>query len=288
MGFGIVIVALGYELYGSYALNLAISLKVYDQNVKIALLCDPEAISHLTEEEKKFFDQFIFVRPEDLIVNGKKEYMRFKLLVNKYSPFENTIYLDADNIWLDKKVSWLFGELFGKDFYIGYNAQFDVKKQRTSKQGYTYWCRDENEMAKYHKLKNFIPQTVSGFFFFRKCSFTDLVFDEALKVYDDRNAPCDNFAGSRPDEYCLNVALAKLDYVQPEFHPMYFDKLHGAKEGEEIYKGYWGIAIGGNRVSVRVKDFYNKLVNKYCIMAGLDNPHFHKDKFKNIPERLKS
>lgn len=298
MGFGVCIVALGYELYGSFALNLAMSLKVYDQDVKIALLCNSEAISHLTEEEKKFFDQFIFIPASDYTFDGKAQYMRVKLMVNKYTPFKRTIYLDSDNIWLDKKISWLFGELHDKNFFIGYNTQFDVKAQKSGKHGYTYWCRDELEACKYHKITNVLPQTVSGFYYFEKNFETDIIFDTALKVYDDKKAPCDPFAGNRPDEYCFNVALGHLNKTQKEFNPIYFDKLHGALEGSEIYTKFWGIAIGGSRVSKVVKGLYDKLVIKYCAMSGMSRKHIFTaeennpthflmvDKVKAIPQRL--
>lgn len=285
MRFGVCIIAIGYELYGSYALNLAISLKAYDQNVKIALLCDPESISHLTGEEKLFFDEFVFIPHSDYTIDGKKEYMRVKLMVNKYTPFDRTIYLDADNIWLDKKISWLFGEMLYKDFYIGMNAFFDVKKRKTSKNGYTYWCRDENECCNYHKIKLFLPQTVSGFFYFEKSFKTDLIFEKALLVYDDKKAPCDPFAGCRPDEYCFNVALGSIDYTQPGYNPIYFDKLHGSIPGAEIYSNYFGIAIGGNRVSKETQTTYDKLVNKYATMVGLEKRHYYVAKSKVIPER---
>lgn len=293
MGFGVCIVALGYQLYGSYALNLAISIKCFDPDCKIALLCDTEAINHLSEEEKSFFDHFIFISESDYTFNGKKEYMRVKLMVNKYTPFENTMYLDADNIWLDKKVSWLFGELHQTDFCIGYNAEFNVETKRSSKIGYTYWCRDENECVKYHKIEKILPQTISGFYYFNKSAKTDLIFDIALKVYDDPKAPSEPFAKQRPDEYCFNVALGKLNYRQKEFNPVYFDKLHGAKDGQEIYTNYWCIAVGGDRISKMVKDLYDRLVVKYSIMAGLKNKRTFEngemqDKTKVIPERNKT
>lgn len=293
MRFGICIVALGYELYGSYALNLAISLKVYDQDCKIALLCDAEAIAHLTEEEKSFFDHFIFVPESDYAIGGKKHFMRVKLMVHKYTPFTHTIFLDADNLWFDKKISWLFGELQNKEFFIGYNAEFNVKTQRSSKIGYTYWCRDENECCRYHKIENFLPQTLSGFYYFEKSAKTDIIFETALKVYDDEKAPSEVFAKQRPDEYCFNVALGYLNYRQKEWNPIYFDKLHGVKEGPEIYSEYWCIATGGDRVSQATKKLYDRLVNKYTIMAGFkSNRTFENegivDKTKVITERIKT
>lgn len=287
MRFGVCIVALGYELYGTYALNLAIGLKIYDPNVQIALLCDSEAIQHLTEEEKKFFDEFVFIPAEDYTVNGKKEYMRVKLMVHRYTPFTHNIYLDADNVWFDKKISWLFGELHDKDFFIGINGYWDVKKQSSSKGGYTYWCKDERKCCEYHGIQNRMPQTVSGFYYFQKCVKTDLIFEMCLKVYDDQQAPCEEFGGGRPDEYCFNVVLGKMDYQQKVYNPIYFNHIHGSVDGTEIYNNFWGIAVGGHRVPFSTKQYYDKLVRKYCAMLGL-TPRYHVDKHEVIAERVKN
>lgn len=288
MGFGVCIIALGYELYGTYALNLALSLKVYDQDCKIALLYSPEAIQHLTAEEKKFFDHFVPIPEGEYTTEGKKDYMGAKLLVNKYTPFTHTIYLDADNIWLDKKVSWLFGEMYGKQFFIGMNAHWDVKKGNTNKHGYTYWCRDEREVIKHHNIQNILPQTVSGFFYFEKGVYADYVFKLAKEVHSDKAAPFSTFAGGMPDEYAFNVALGLLEHKQKEYNPVYFDKIHGALEGHEIYSNYWAIAVGGNRVTQRVKELYNRLVDKYTTMAGLSEKRYFQEKYKVIPERFKN
>lgn len=285
MKFGVCIVALGYDIYGSYALNLAMSLKVYDPNVSITLLYEPSAIAHLTEREKKFFDNMILIPESDYTVAGTKQYQRVKLLINKYTPYDHTFYLDADNIWLDKKVSWLFGELCNKDFYIGYNGQYDVRTNRKTKPGYTYWCESEKDVCIYFGIKNIMPQTVSGFFYFKKCKWVDDMFTDALRVYDDQKAPTITWAGGKADEYCFNVSLGLIDYTQPEFHVFYFDKLNGIIDSSKIYQNFWGIAIGGNKVSKNLVIIYNRLVNKYCTVLGITERHYHIDKNKVVPER---
>lgn len=288
MSFGVCIVALGYPIYGNYAFNLALSLKVHDPSIKIAILHDSEALSNLNDNERKFFDHFIEIPESVYVVGGNKEYMRAKLFVNDFTPFEHTIYLDSDTIWLDKKISWLFGELYSKEFIIGFNAFYDVQKKKSTKSGYTYWCRDEIECVKYHKLEEVMPQTVSGFFYFKKGEYSNKIFELARSIFSDKKAPYNKFAGGMPDEYAFNIALGLLNYRQEEFNPIYFDKLHGAIEGEEIYKTFWGVAIGGNRVSVRVQEIYNRLVKRYSVMAGIEMRHFFIEKYKLIPERLKS
>ena len=112
------------------------------------------------------------------------------------------------------------------------------------------------------------------------------MFYLALQVYDDKNAPCLNWGAGKADEYCFNVALAKLNYKQEDFHCLYFDKLHGFKEPFEIYRDYYGIAMGGHRMSEQVTVLYNKMVDKYCEIEGLQ-PRYHVNKASVITERNK-
>lgn len=284
MTFGVCIVALGYEIYGNYALNLAISLKVYQPELKIALLCEPAAVNHLTEQELSLFDSIINIPEEEYLVGETKQYQRVKLCINKYTPFEHTFYMDGDNIFLDKKVNWLFGELFQKDFYIGYNGSYDYATNKKTKNNYTYWCEDIREVCNYFKV-NYLPQTVSGFYYFKKNDWTNDLFRLALEVYDDPKAPTIKWANGKADEYCFNVALAKKSYRQEEFHVFYFDKLNGSLEARNIYSDFWGIATGGNRVSKNLIIIYNRLVDKYCTKLGIKTRRYHINKCDVVPER---
>lgn len=280
--FGICIAALGYNLYGSYALNLAISLKIAEPEIKIALLCDNQAISHLSDEEKRYFDYIIYV--EDFKSQG---YQVIKLLINKYTPFEYTMYMDVDSIWLDKKPSDLFKQVFGSDFKIGMAGEYVTSKDKRPKNNYTFWGVPKT-IINYHSLTNNIPQTVSGFYYFKKCDFVDRIFSEALKVYFDPKAPTIKWANGKPDEYCLNVALSKLGYSQNEFSVFYFDKMDGRMRLEDIYNEFWGIALGGNKNKKDIAIIYNKLVDRNCTIESLENRHYCRDKKDLITERLKN
>ena len=283
MEFGVCIIALGYELYGTSALNLAISLKIHEPELKIALLCEPTSIKHLNEKELNYFDYLINVPPKEF---ENKNYFRVKLLLNDLSPFDKTIYLDADNIFTDKKISWLYGEVSQSDFFIGKNGQYDYKTGKKTSSLYNYWTEDEKACCDYHGINEILPQTISGFFYFEKTAWVATMFNQALKVYDDKNTPSHTWGGGKADEYCFNVALGKLNYKQRDFHCLYFDKLHGFKEPFEIYQDYFGIAMGGHRMSKPITELYDKMVTKYCEIEGLI-PRYHVNKASVITERNK-
>lgn len=284
---GVVIIALGYNLYGSCAFNLAMSLKAYDSNIKIAVLHDNNSLSHLSDKEKSIFDNLIFIDESVYTFNdGSKQYQYIKLCVDKFTPFENTTVIDADTIWFpDKKFSWFLGEMIHRDFWIGYNDEYDIKRKTTKSIGYTFWALNGIEdVVKYHKLTNNVPQTVSGLFFFKKGEFSNELFNRARKIY---NNPSPNvpWAAGKPDEYCFNVALSEMGYTQTPEHVVYFDKTCGKQSYESIYQNYWCLANGGAKCEEFVVNLYNKLVRKYAVRLGFNNLHFHTNKSEVIPER---
>lgn len=285
---GIVLVALGYPLYGNAAFNLAVGLKAYDPHVPITLIHDDTAISELTDHEKKFFNTFVPLPVDEYIINGKPQYPRSKLLVYKYSPYDMSIYMDVDNVWNpEKKVSHLFGEMLRYNFSIGMNGFFDPKSQKKTNVGYTYWG-EPLDICKFHNLTNPLPQTISGFFYFKKSEYAEKVFNLALEVYDQEGTPNVPWAGGKPDEYCFNVALSTLNHKPENRHVFFFDKINGPNTPKEtILHMFWGIAIGGNKVQPRIVDIYNRLVNKYCTRMNVMTRKYHIDKCLKIEERKK-
>jgi hypothetical protein len=283
--FGVCIIALGHNLYGTSAFNLTLSLKVHEPGLKVALLCEPKSINHLTEQELSYFDYLIEIPSSEF---SEKNYFRVKLLVNKYSPFDKTIYLDADNIFFDKRIGNLFKEVSKTNFLIGYNGEFDYKTKLKTNRSYNYWTENESKCCEYHGITGKLPQTISGFFYFEKCNFTNAMFEEAVKVYDDPKAPCISWGAGRADEYCFNVALGKLDYVQEPFNPLYFDKIHSALAFYEIREKYFGLAMGGHKMSNAMIEIYNKLVDLYCGIEKIEQRRFHVNKANVIIERQKS
>ncbi len=288
MTYGIVILALGYDVYGSCAYNLALSLKSNDNHIRVCILHDGQATKHLSKKELEIFDSNILIPESDWIIGGVKHYFRAKLLLNKYTPFDYTLYMDADNIWFpEKKVSWFLGEVVHEDFLIGCNGEYNVNGgTSTASNKYPFWG-DAKEICKYWGITNFLPQTVSGFMAFRKCELSDKIFTGALLAYDDPKAPGKDWVNGKSDEYCFNVSLALLNIKQKPFKVFYFDRLDGNKPPEEIYRDWWGLATGGNKVSQNVVILYNRLVNRYSQLRGMTSRYYHKDKADFVPERKK-
>jgi hypothetical protein len=287
MRYGIAIIALGHELYGSCAFNLALSLKVWEPNLRIAILHDGRATAHLTEQEMAMFTDQIMV-PEDMyVVDGKPEYQRAKVCLDLLSPYDETMYMDADNIWFDRPVSWLYGEVCHTDFHIQQNGAYNFETQKRTDARYTYWWDKPRDVCIYWGI-NTLPQTISGWFFFKKSSAATQIFQAARVAYDDSLAPCIPWAGGRPDEYCFNVALGKIGNKQSDRHVFYFDKLHGQQPPAEVYRRYWGLATGGAATERQWAEIYDRLVNKYSLRLGITTRRYHIDKRRVIKARRDS
>jgi hypothetical protein len=130
-----------------------------------------------------------------------------------------------------------------------------------------------------------LPQTISGVFWFKQCEFTDNIFARTLSVYADRLAPTQKWAGGMADEYCFNVALAQVGYKQDNVHFVYFDKTNGNIDREQIFSNYWGIAAGGNRLSMPVRRLYEDLVDMYDEHMNFSVKRRMPDKVAVINER---
>lgn len=240
------------------------SIKAYDQTIPIVLVHDVQSIAHLSEEELNVFDLLKEADPSDYVIGETKQYQRLKLCVDKYSDFDETLYIDVDTIWFPKKsVSDFMKKLSGFKFFIGQNGIYDPLTGKKTTEKYTFW-EDPKVICKYFGIKNKLPQTVSGVFFFKKGEFSEKVFNRARVVYDDPDVPCKPWANGKPDEYCFNVALAEAGHEQSDSHIVFFDRINGALNSKQIYSSFWGLAIGGTKISDHMRSIYDPLIDLYA------------------------
>lgn len=102
---GVIILAAGNQIYGTYALNLALSIKAFDSELPVCVLVDASgrSISHLNDEEKSIFDKVVTCSESDYMVGDVPHYQRLKMCVDIYSPFtEGSLYIDADSIQIGR------------------------------------------------------------------------------------------------------------------------------------------------------------------------------------------
>ena len=95
---GILILAIGHPYYGRMAAALAATIKTTGTGIPIHLAYTESAISHLTEKEIALFSS-------KSIINDKyctPVPIRSKMFIYQLSPFDETLYLDADLLLFQK------------------------------------------------------------------------------------------------------------------------------------------------------------------------------------------
>jgi hypothetical protein len=278
---GIVLIVLGDPFYGRMAFNLLLGLKHTEPEMPVTLIHDSGAITHLRPSQRKMFNAMVPCSPEHYMLNGKMQYYMPKLHLYELSPYKETIFLDADMLWLPrKKPSQLFDELAAVDFAMineGYVSMNGADK--FSNQKYTFWVDPNKIKEAYPDNKNVqsgkLFQYRSEFIYFRKNKESKKLFTLAQKIYRNPKALPVKMGEKIPDEYAFNIAGLLLGIEPHEFNycPVYWEFLHGRLRltESELYNRYYGYSMGGSMNIDRQKNFYNELVKYYSMHAHLQN-----------------
>ncbi|MDB5200588.1 MAG: hypothetical protein JWO92_2551 [Chitinophagaceae bacterium] len=274
MSKGILIYALGHENYYKMAVVLAASIKVNDA-LPICLITDrqvkPEHI-HLFKMVKNPLKKSIY--------NGDKvEYIKAKLYMYDYSPFDETIFLDVDQVMIaGRKLSPVFTEL--KDIEVTFS--------NTGKAEISIWA-DIKEVQKIYGDKPFW-NFHSEFVYFKKGA-AKKYFDAAKKVYeDDKIKSATKFANATMADELAFQAAAMITGIFPHkenWAPNFWYDSNQKDSRKYPYQltDHITYSIGGKTTPGHVKINYNILAKHYFAKLGLSNPYRVIDKQYYLPER---
>lgn len=280
-GKGILILALGHPYYGKLALNLALSLK-FSSKLPIALACNTSAITHI-QNNLGFFDHIIEVPEACYTRKGVyKEFIKAKTAIYKLSPFAETLYLDADMLWLPKKpVDQIFSDLADVDLAI----QSRGVTQITGDQPKGFWC-DLNEYKDAYGADKFYNLS-SEFIYFKRSKENEKFFNDSIKIYDNLRLKHTIFSGGIPDELVFNISMHQNE-MEPykEFYtPIYWEQAERKNmPASQMHQEYYGYSAGGKLSSQIEKRFYDNLAQFYGTRSGV---HYFKlkDKMSYLAER---
>lgn len=288
MSKGVLLIALGNEHYKKMAITLAVSIRVNDPGVKISIVTDLNTgisegyLLDRNKFEKDLFDKIIIADEQDYTVGGAKQFIRAKLLAYQLSPYEETIFLDVDQVLIpNRKISVLFDEL----------KEVDITFSNTGPAGSSVWVDIAEVKAKYgdKPFWNFH----SELFYFKKGEVARKYFASALKVYDKANLKSAfKFAGGRmADELAFQIASMQTGiYPHKEnWTPNFWYVRHPKLSSKFPYElqGFITYSIGGASIPPYIRNSYNNLAAYYYSKAGLQNPYKVKDKRSYLPERAK-
>lgn len=283
---GIILIALKHHYYGNMAFNMALSIKHTDPEMPVMLIHDYVSLGGLTQKHLAVFD--IKHSLDSHHTNENTQPYRSKFFLYDLSPFERSIYIDVDGLWLPRmSATKLFESLRNVDFTMineGYHDMSTGLKTMSSK--YTFWMVPEKIQETFPRNKNAKTgkayQLRSEFIYFKKCSKNKKFFDLALKVYDDKKLKVKEIFSKVPDEYGFNIASLLLAHYPHEenYTPVYWEFLHHnpVMNLEEMYHKYFAYSMGGHRSATRQEKLYNQLVKFYHNAAHFQFPWQWKNK----------
>ncbi len=292
---GILLIAAGNAFYGNSAYHLALTIKHADPKTKIALAYTKSAIAHLSDEEKKFFDQMIEMSEEHTRGKGKPDYMKPKLYAYQLSPFDKTILLDVDMIWNPKRtVGELFTQLEGSSFSIISEGYCNAVGEGKLSPRYTFWADREDIVYEFMNESGFLSgklyQFRSEFIYFVKGEKCEKFFSTAIKVRDRINFEVKTLGGNIPDELCFDIAGA-ITHTYPHqdmWTPIHWYFFHGhpfqSRKGE-ILRDYYAISLGGFNAPKEVLNWTKAMLRKAADAHGVTLRHKFGPKTTSIPER---
>lgn len=274
---GILLVAIGHGNYTKMAANLAASIKV-NSKIDIALACSTPPPAMFAESG--LINSFINVPEKMYVVNGVAEHIKIKTSLYDLSPFDETIFLDVDQIIIKgKDITEVFDEL----------KNVDITFSNTGVAGMSIWA-DINEVKKIYGDKPYW-NFHSEFIYFNKCETVKKYFDAAKKVYrDNKITSAKKFGhGSMSDELAFQAAaMITGTYPHKEnWLPNFWFDRHPRLSRKYPYelKEYYTYSIGGNAIPDAVKANYNTLAKYYFAKLGLSNAYQVIDKRSYLPER---
>lgn len=282
MGKGILIVALGHPYYGRMALNLAMSLK-FTSKVPIALAYNQSAITHISGHLDKF-DKLIEVPEKYFTKKSNVEYIKAKTHLYNLTPFTETLYLDADTLWLPKKsVDLVFKDLENENLVIQSRGSVMLDQENLKRK--SFWC-DLKEYKEAYGGEKFYSLS-SEFIYFKKCKEVAKFFSDSVKIYDNLKISHTMFAGGIPDELIFNISMLQNKIVPTKevYTPIYWEQAERKNmKPAQMHSEYFAYSVGGKLLSSTEKKFYDNLANFYGTHFKVH--HFKiKDKMSYLPER---
>lgn len=263
-----------HPYYGCMALNLACSIKSVEPDTQIAIVHDDIALTHLTGAQRSTFTHLIPLPPEYRTGFG------VKLHLDQLTPFDRTLYLDVDMLWLSKKPSELFAGLSGFNIITEGDSNSPNNK-------YYFWA-DPQEIKREYGVEKVWQTRSEVIYFERDCKVFNMA--RALKP-ETRLKTIRMFGTWIPDELYFNIAMAVtgIDPQTPKWMPAYWARLHGEvmPNSRDYYRDYYLLSFGSNAASGIMKRAYDTVMK--VVSNKLKIPYMFKLKSKKewAPDRLK-
>jgi hypothetical protein len=283
---GIFIVAVGSPYYGRLAYNLATTIKSVEE-IPIAILHSGRALSHLTDIQTSIFD---YVIEDDAATDL---HAGAKLLSYEKSPFDKTLLIDADNLWLPAhKPSDLFEKLDGVKFTAITEGYYDIEtKEDNLSKSYPLWANIDDIIKTYKLKRGKVYQWRSEMMYFEKSDVARSLFKQAKEIFLKPKIKVQSWGKSIPDEFALNVsaALNGIDPHEFNWQPSFWARRHQNKNVplHKMMNDHYVLSSGGNFNTVAMTKTYNQLAAVAHKKLGLQFLFLLPHKRDSLVERSK-
>jgi len=211
---GILLIAVGHPIFGELAANCAMSLKANNCPYPVALASMPCALQTLpTGHLDGLFDRHLSV-PNWVTLgeDGHRQWVKVKQYLDVISPFEKTLYIDADSLLLPNKsiesvmkllslfpfhpMIYGWGNMDSGDASVNYfwlNEQKDLKKLKST-----------------FKLKgNRVYATNTSLVYFDRSKQSETVFKTVREVAANYPEYATSWRDGVPDEFLYMIGMCK-------------------------------------------------------------------------------
>lgn len=281
---GVIILALGHAYWGRWAYNLAMSLKYTCPEIKITLLYAGNGLTHIVD--RSLFDKVIKVPSKYYTTNGRVQYLKAKTALYKLSPYDETIYLDADMVWLPKRsVMTLFNEL-NVDFTMANRSWMALESENLT-DTFGVWASPKYIKDVFKFKEGRFYNLSSEMIYFKKTKEVSKLFSDAFKLFD-AEINITIFNGGMPDELPFTISMIKNNIYphKDNYKPFYWESAeHLRLQGGDLNNGFYAYSMGGHISHPMMKKTYDNLVQFYCNQFNQISPFFWKDKRGWMPAR---
>lgn len=286
---GIILIAIGSPFYGRFAFNLALSIKSVDPQFPVAIITAGAALNHLNSKQKGIFDQVI----EQPVECGSG--FATKLYLDELSPYDETLYLDADMGWLPKhSPNFLMDSMVESEFSAITEGYCDMATQDKSNANskYYFWADTDEIGLKYNITEGKLYQWRSEVMYFKKTERVLSMFKTAREIYKAPGLKSIHlFANHIPDELAINISTA-IHGIEPhryKWMPAYWPRMNGdhMPSLEELYSKYFLLSCGSNVTTGNTKVTYNRVMKAAAYKLGFQHLFPLINKKESMPERIR-
>lgn len=276
---GVVLISFGKRGYAYAAYNMAYSIKHYNPQLSVALLCDNKFKDHLTHSSHMNVFDDVIILPDKVLFSpsGGHDPCLTKLSMYDFLPYDYNLYLDVDGVAL-QDITPVIDALIEKGgyYYTHIFGSRSLQDGNENEEMVWAWMSDIWEHYKLPKDAK-LPATNSSIQFIKKGDQAELFFKKLKENYANP-IPIERlrlkWGGGQPDELYLNVTLCQLGWEECD-HYIFLGNRISHLTFEQIEKQYYILSIFGGRGFTRdcYMEWYDRLLFKY---HGPDSEHIYK------------